>query len=52
VTDLNLRSAVEGKGASIIQLKAGDIAWVKGGFTHTLTNLGKQNARFITLEFQ
>jgi len=52
VTDLNLRSAVEGKEASIIQLKAGDIAWVKGGFTHTLTNLGKQNARFITLEFQ
>ena len=52
VTDLNLRSDVEGKGASNVQLKAGDIAWVKGGFTHTLTNVGQQNAKLITLEFQ
>jgi quercetin dioxygenase-like cupin family protein len=52
VTDLELRSDVEGQGASIKQLKAGDIAWVPGGFTHTLTNVGKQKAKFITLEFQ
>ena len=52
VTDLNLRSDVEGKGASNVQLKAGDIAWVKGGFTHALTNAGQQNAKLITLEFQ
>jgi len=52
VTDLNLRSEVEGKGASNLQLKAGDIAWVKGGLTHTLTNVGKENAKLITLEFQ
>jgi len=52
VTDLELRSDVEGKGASTKQLKAGDIAWVKGSFTHTLTNVGKQNAKFITVEFQ
>ncbi len=52
VTDLNLRSDVEGKGASAVQLKAGDIAWVKGGFTHTLTNAAQQTAKFIALEFQ
>jgi len=52
VTDLDLRSDVEGKGASKVQLKAGDVAWVKGGFTHALTNVGKQNAKLITIEFQ
>jgi quercetin dioxygenase-like cupin family protein len=52
VTDLNLRSDVEGKAPSSVQLKAGDVAWVKGGFTHTLTNVGQQNAKLITLEFQ
>ena len=52
VTDLDLRSDVEGKAPSSVQLKAGDVAWVKGGFTHTLTNVGQQNAKLITLEFQ
>jgi quercetin dioxygenase-like cupin family protein len=52
VTDLQLRSDVEGKGSSVKQLKAGDIAWVEGGFTHTLTNVGNQDAKLITLEFQ
>lgn len=52
VTDLNLRSDIEGKGASNLQLKAGDIASVKGGLTHTLTNVCKENAKLITLEFQ
>jgi quercetin dioxygenase-like cupin family protein len=50
VTDLNLRSEVKGNGA--IQLKAGDIAWVKGGLTRTPTNAGPNNATFITLEFR
>jgi quercetin dioxygenase-like cupin family protein len=52
VTELDLRSEVEGQSGSTRQLQAGDIAWVKGGFTHTLTNVGKQEAKFITLEFQ
>jgi quercetin dioxygenase-like cupin family protein len=51
VTDLNLSSNVVGKGASTKQLKAGDVAWIPGGFTHTLKNLATQQARFITLEF-
>ena len=52
VTDLELRSEVEGKGSTKVQQKTGDIAWVAGGSTHALTNTGKQAARFIILEFQ
>ena len=51
VTDLDLRSDMEAKAPAQIQLKAGDVAWAKGGATHTLTNIGKQNAKLITLEF-
>jgi len=51
LTDLDLRSDVEEKGATAAQLKAGDVAWVPGGITHTLTNVGKSAARFVTLEF-
>jgi len=51
ITDLDLRNDVEGKGSKPAQLKAGDIAWVEGGSTHMLTNVGKQTAKFVTLEF-
>jgi len=52
VTDIDLRSEVEGKATSSVQLKAGDVLWQKGGLTHALTNAGKQNAKLITVEFQ
>jgi quercetin dioxygenase-like cupin family protein len=51
ITDLDLRSDVEGKGPVPGTLKGGDAKWVPGGYTHTLTNTGKQPARFVTLEF-
>ena len=51
LTDYELRSDVAGKGSKTVQQKAGDVSWVPGGFTHVLTNSGKQSARFITLEF-
>lgn len=51
VTDLDLRNDVVGKSASKVELKAGDVKWVPGGFTHTLMNMGKRQAKFITLEF-
>jgi len=51
VTDLDLRSDIEGQGAKSEQLKAGDVAWVQGGITHTVTNVGKQPARLIIFEF-
>jgi quercetin dioxygenase-like cupin family protein len=51
VTDLNLRSEVEGQAAATRTLKAGEVAWIPGGITHTLTNLAPGEARLITLEF-
>jgi quercetin dioxygenase-like cupin family protein len=51
VTDLELRSQVAAQQASNIELKAGDIKWVPGDLTHTLTNVGPQQAKFVTLEF-
>jgi quercetin dioxygenase-like cupin family protein len=51
VSDLDLRSDVEGSGPVPRKFKAGDIKWVPGGYTHTVTNVGKSPARFVTLEF-
>jgi hypothetical protein len=51
LTDVDLRSDVVGKGVSELKFKAGDINWVEGGFTHTVTNVGKQQAKYITLDF-
>lgn len=51
VSDLELRSEVEGKGPVASNLKAGDVKWIPGGFTHTLTNLGRSPARLVTVEF-
>ena len=51
VTDLLFRSEVEGKPASNIEMKSGDVRWVEGGFTHTVTNVGKQEAKLVVLEF-
>jgi quercetin dioxygenase-like cupin family protein len=51
LTDYELRSDQHGKPPSQVTLKTGQSIWVPGGFTHTLTNVGKQEARWITLEF-
>ena len=51
VTDLDLRSDVEGRGPTSIHTKSGDVTWAAGGYTHTLTNVGKQTAKFVTVEF-
>ena len=51
LTDLDLRSNVEGKAPVSARLKSGEAQWIKGGVTHTLTNVGKQPAKFVTLEF-
>ena len=52
VSDLDLRSDVEGQGPMPGKVKAGDIKWLPGGYTHTLTNTGKAPARFVTVEFK
>jgi quercetin dioxygenase-like cupin family protein len=51
VSDLDLRSDVEGQGPVPGKFNAGDLKWLPGGFTHTLTNVGQSPARFVTLEF-
>jgi quercetin dioxygenase-like cupin family protein len=50
VTDLSLRNEVEGQAAVTRTLKAGEVAWIPGGITHTLTNVASGEARMITLE--
>ena len=51
VSDLEVRSDVEGQGPMPGHFKSGDLKWLPGGYTHTLTNVGKQPAKFVTLEF-
>ncbi|SRR5712692_1431327 len=51
VSDLDTRSDVEGMDPMPGHFKAGDVKWLPGGYTHTLTNVGKREAKFITLEF-
>jgi quercetin dioxygenase-like cupin family protein len=51
VSDLDLRSDVEGKVPMPTKLKAGDVKWIPGGFTHTLTNTGTNVVRLVTVEF-
>lgn len=52
VSDLELRSDVEGQGPMPGKFKSGDVKWLPGGFTHTLTNTGKDRARLVTVEFK
>jgi quercetin dioxygenase-like cupin family protein len=51
VSDLDVRSDVEGQGPMPGHIKSGDVKWLPGAYTHTLTNTGKQEAKFVTLEF-
>ena len=51
LTDLEVRSDVDGMGPMPGHFKAGDIKWLPGGYTHTLTNVGKNPARLVTVEF-
>jgi quercetin dioxygenase-like cupin family protein len=52
VSDLQLRSDVEGQGPMPGTFKSGDVKWLPGGYTHTLTNTGKERARFVTVELK
>ena len=51
ITDLDVRSDVEGMGPMPGKFKSGDVKWLPGGYTHALTNVGKSPARFVTVEF-
>jgi oxalate decarboxylase/phosphoglucose isomerase-like protein (cupin superfamily) len=51
LSDLKFRGQVEGKAASEVEMKSGETLWIKGGYSHTLTNIGKEPAKWVTLEF-
>jgi len=51
VSDLDLRSDVEGRAPALAKFKSGEIKWLPGGYTHTVTNVGKSPARLVTVEF-
>ncbi len=51
VSDLDIRSDVQGHGPMQGQFKSGDSKWLPGGYSHTLTNTGSKPAKFVTLEF-
>jgi quercetin dioxygenase-like cupin family protein len=55
VSDLDLRSDVASQGPMSGTMsghfKSGDAKWLPGGYSHTITNTGKQPAKFVTLEF-
>lgn len=51
ISALEIRSDVVGQGPMLGHFKSGDAKWLPGGYTHTLTNVGKAEAKFITLEF-
>jgi quercetin dioxygenase-like cupin family protein len=52
VTDLLLRNDVPGKAASNVEMKSGDVKWIEAGLTHSITNVGETEAKFVILEFQ
>jgi quercetin dioxygenase-like cupin family protein len=51
VSDLDIRSDVEGQGPMPGHFKSGDSKWLPGNYSHTITNTGTKPAKFVTLEF-
>jgi hypothetical protein len=51
VSDLDIRSDVEGQGPMPGHFKSGDSKWLPGNYSHTVTNTGTKPAKFVTLEF-
>ena len=52
ITDLDFRSDRKGQTPISTHMKAGDIKWLPGGYTHTLTNTASQPARHVIVEFK
>ena len=52
LTDLDLLNKRQGKPANPVHQKSGEVKWIASGATHEMTNIGKQEARFIEVEFK
>jgi quercetin dioxygenase-like cupin family protein len=51
VSEVHLHSAIEGQSPGPVRLASGEVTWLAGGFSHTVTNTGHKPAKFVTLEF-
>jgi oxalate decarboxylase/phosphoglucose isomerase-like protein (cupin superfamily) len=51
VSDLDLRSDVQGMGPMPGHFKSGEAKWFPSGYSHTITNTGQQPVKFVTLEW-
>ncbi len=51
INDQELRSDLAGTGRIPAKFTSGAVKWVPGGYSHTLTNVGKTAARYVTVEF-
>ena len=52
VTDLALHRQTQGKPDDMLNEKAGGVVWVPAGGTRSVMNMGKAQARFISVEFK
>jgi quercetin dioxygenase-like cupin family protein len=51
LTEINLRSDVEGQAPTTTHLNSGEVKWLTGGYSHTVTNTGQNVAKYVSLEF-
>ena len=52
ISDLDLHNMPQGKPATMVHQKAGEVKWIGAGTTHEMMNMGKQQAHFIEVEFK
>jgi quercetin dioxygenase-like cupin family protein len=52
LTELDLHNMPQGKPATMVHQKTGDVKWIGPGTTHEMMNMGKQEAHFIEVEFK
>ena len=51
VTDLDLRSDVDGQPPAPVHFNSGESKWLPGNYSHTITNTSPKPAKWVTLEF-
>ena len=52
IGDLDLHNMPQGKPATTVHQKAGEVKWIGAGSTHEMMNTGKQQAHFVEVEFR
>ncbi len=52
LSDLELRSDFPGQPSETVQLRAGEVRWFEAGLKHSVTNLSRAPAHYVTLDFK